>query len=1014
MSKLKSKYRTSWFFSGCLLLIYLFTGLSCKNIEKNKQAYRILLIHSYSKGPVWQDELTEGITNYFSENSINVSFDTYYMNTDFVSNAENIQRITELLSRYEQNPPDLIITFNNQATYSILSSKHPLAYSVPVVFSGVSHYLKEIVSKHTNATGFTSKPDFLKVFKLAGSLLKKDKTLTLAVDGTPAGLRMLNTFVDQMEGSRDSVNIEFYNLYEANIKDIMVWKTYYSQNAYVVMPKWNSFYSNLAPETNSPFFLVNNQGFGDGSIGGYMVPLNKEAILTAKTAIKVLKGKAIKDIPVTALEQVPVFDWRELQRWNLNVHSLPPNTLIAHMPFYVRYKIPLQTGGSILVIFIIVVLIQLTLLYKEEAKQKKEALDKLLKQGKELELTLKSIPEGVISLDLANNILTINKSALSFLGINGDSNSYIGTNLSSIMDIQLPGNNMYLHEMILSTKGKDRNTTFDETAFIVSPSKKNFPIKGDIAGIYRDGIAYGTVITFIDISTELILNELMRIAMSSGHIFPFYVHNDLEKIHCDDSFFSYYGIQNDEDNFLSNEHLKQLIHPDDLQSFVETYHQKINSNTRKFSLRTRLNLKEKGYNWFEFRLSSLFDPLSYLKKYYFGITMDIQPFKQIEEELVAAREKAEQSDKLKSAFLANMSHEIRTPLNAIVGFSNLLTSEEAFEAEERQMFIDAINNNCRVLLALITDILDLARIESGLMLFKDKSCDVNELIDQIINTQQVIIPSSLKLIKEVPKETITIQTDCIRLNQVLTNLVNNAVKFTPEGYIKVGYTVENENYLNFYVEDTGRGIAEEDIQNVFGRFYKKNEFTQGVGLGLSICKVIVDRFRGTINVKSEVGVGTRFDVRIPYKLAPYINADIISINSQTEDMEHTSSILHDKKANRPTILVAEDEDSNYLLVKAILNKEYNLLWAKNGREAVSIFEKQDIDLILMDIKMPIMTGIEALTEIRQESKSIPVVMLSAYVFDSDIEIARRAGASDYLSKPVSVKQLKDTLNKYLS
>ena len=113
-------------------------------------------------------------------------------------------------------------------------------------------------------------------------------------------------------------------------------------------------------------------------------------------------------------------------------------------------------------------------------------------------------------------------------------------------------------------------------------------------------------------------------------------------------------------------------------------------------------------------------------------------------------------------------------------------------------------------------------------------------------------------------------------------------------------------------------------------------------------------------------------------------------------------------------LVAEDEDSNYLLVKAILNKEYNLLWAKNGREAVSIFEKQDIDLILMDIKMPIMTGIEALTEIRQESKSIPVVMLSAYVFDSDIEIARRAGASDYLSKPVSVKQLKDTLNKYLS
>ena len=199
---------------------------------------------------------------------------------------------------------------------------------------------------------------------------------------------------------------------------------------------------------------------------------------------------------------------------------------------------------------------------------------------------------------------------------------------------------------------------------------------------------------------------------------------------------------------------------------------------------------------------------------------DIQSYKQTEEELVAARDKAKQSDALKSAFLENMSHEIRTPLNAIVGFSNLLTCDDEYDQEDRLIFIDAINNNCRLLLALISDILDLARIESGSMLFKNIRCDVNELIEQIINTHQVIIPSNLRLIKEVPNEGAILKIDCIRLNQVITNLINNAIKFTTTGYIKVGYTKEKEGYLKFFVEDTGRGIAKK-IYNVFNRFYKK-------------------------------------------------------------------------------------------------------------------------------------------------------------------------------------------------
>lgn len=1014
MSKLKRIYQIPQFILGCLFFIYLFTGISCKQIGKNEHVYHILLIHSYDNKSVWQDELTEGVAKYYRNHSIEVLLDTCYMNTDFVSNAENIRSINELLSHYEQNPPDLIITFNDQATYSLLSSDHPLAYSVPIIFSGVNHYLKYLISTHTNVTGFTSEPDFLKVLELTENLIKEDRRPNLMVDGTPAGRRLLNTFLDQIARSKDSLDMEYYNVYEESIKDIMHWITFNSKNVYVIMPKWNNFYSNLAHESASPFFLVNNQGFGDGSIGGYMVPLHKQAQIAAKAGLDVLQGKQIKEIPVTAMEQVPVFDWRELKRWNLDINSLPKNTLIAHMPFLERYKVPLQTGGSILIVFIIVALTQLILLYNQEARQKKETLSKLLKQGKELELTLKSIPEGVVSLDLANNILTINKSALRFLRLDGDSLSYIGKNLFSLMDIHAPRNEMYLQEMILSTKGQNKNVFFDQSAFVVAPEIKDFPVSGDIAGIYRDGIAYGTVITFSDISSELIQNELMHVALSSGNIFPLRILENKEGAYFDPSFFSHYAINNNGSNIITNEQFIQMIHPGDVQVFINMFKADSNGQTRKFSFRARIYLNEKGYNWFEFRLSSLFDPLSSSKKHFFGIIIDIQSFKQVEEELVFARDKAKQSDALKSAFLANMSHEIRTPLNAIVGFSNLLTSEDEYEPEDRLMFIDAINNNCRLLLALITDILDLARIESGSMLFKNKRCNVNELIDQIVNTQQVIIPSNLQLIKEVPEETIIILIDSIRLNQVLTNLINNAVKFTSEGYIKIGYKKEEGNYLNFYVEDTGSGIAEEDIQNVFGRFYKKNEFTQGAGLGLSICKVIVGRFNGTIDVTSKLGAGTRFKVRIPYNEAPKIAPIDIYSNDQTKNPELIPYILHNKKEDRPRILIAEDEDSNYLLIKTILRKDYNLIRALNGKEAVDIFKKRNIDLILMDIKMPEMTGIEALIEIRKESKRIPVVMLSAYVFDSDIEIARRAGSSDFLSKPVNVKLLRDTLSKYFS
>ena len=238
--------------------------------------------------------------------------------------------------------------------------------------------------------------------------------------------------------------------------------------------------------------------------------------------------------------------------------------------------------------------------------------------------------------------------------------------------------------------------------------------------------------------------------------------------------------------------------------------------------------------------------------------------KEDEIELRKAKDKAEESDRLKSAFLANMSHEIRTPLNAIVGFSNLMNSEEVLEPEEREQFVKLINTNSDLLLKLINDILDLSRMESGKMSFVFDRHDLNVLINEIYCTFQLMMPEGVELRMRVPEIPVIVAVDPYRLKQVLSNFINNAIKFTTSGYIEVGYYFCTKgDCLHIYVEDTGIGIPEEKQKQVFDRFCKLDEFAQGTGLGLAICQVIAQRFGGEIQLKSEYGKGSRFMLTLP-------------------------------------------------------------------------------------------------------------------------------------------------------
>lgn len=412
-----------------------------------------------------------------------------------------------------------------------------------------------------------------------------------------------------------------------------------------------------------------------------------------------------------------------------------------------------------------------------------------------------------------------------------------------------------------------------------------------------------------------------------------------------------------------------------------------------------------------------------------SIEWDITQLELMRRELIESKEKAETSDKLKSAFLANMSHEIRTPLNAIVGFSRIIS--ESDNAEERREYYEIVDANNERLLQLINEILDLSKIESGIVEFTYGPVRLHTLCKEIHDAHVFRCPQGVELRFDSPDEALSIHSDKNRIFQVFSNLIGNAFKFTTEGSVSYGYKQEGERVV-FYVKDTGLGIEPEKLGRVFQRFAKLNNFAQGTGLGLSICKTIIERLGGEIAVSSEVGTGTTFTFWLP--LENVIQDTETGTNSHlpgeavgtqpsevlpakedtTRPKEETTEKEEDLRATavgteKATILIAEDTDSNFDLLNAILG----LVRAKDGMEAVTMYDEVNPDLILMDIKMPNLDGLEATRIIRQLSAEVPIIAQSAYAYEHDRNAAEEAGCNDFISKPIAQEKLKEKIKKWL-
>lgn len=380
-------------------------------------------------------------------------------------------------------------------------------------------------------------------------------------------------------------------------------------------------------------------------------------------------------------------------------------------------------------------------------------------------------------------------------------------------------------------------------------------------------------------------------------------------------------------------------------------------------------------------------------------TSNITKQRQSEIELIKVKE----ADKLKSAFLANMSHEIRTPLNAIVGFSNIISETE--NEQERQTYLDIIHRNNDLLLKLIDDILDFSKIESGALIYHISYTDIKEICKEVVLTDSLKMKSDIKLIFDNDLPSIFVKTDEKRIIQVISNFVNNAIKFTEKGSITLSYEKKGDK-LYVSVKDTGIGISNEDKERIFQRFIKINDFHQGTGLGLTICKMIIESLGGLIGVDSELGKGSTFWFTLPLEESKKTEQALPENNEEAEASPNIE--------RRSSILIAEDTTENYFLMYTLLNKQYQIYHAWNGQEAIDLYKEYQPDMILMDIKMPVMDGFEATRVIRTLSEAIPIVAVTAFAYEKEKVTAMECRFTNYVVKPIDISQLRKLISNTLA
>ena len=1018
--------------SPCLIVFFIISVsqmVVSSPLYAMSQQKQLLVINSYNESAPWVQDY---ITPFMLEAAKNkdLTCNLVHMNATLVRTDSLYSMVVDgIFDRFRDEKPDFLVLVGNMA-FSIKDRIKSEWGDIPILYFGTSDriipegkYLsgdKTILNRETvplanlreryNFTFIEVPECYKETIDMMNRMQPGMKKLVFASDDLSGNIELDKHIRDYIATAYPGLEYEWLVASQETRTEVQKYLTDADSSVGFLLSSW--FYSRqsafgypilvagdmrLLITSPRPIFTLKDAYLESGAVGGYFVS-KEEIVQKAVSEFKrILAGEDSRNIPFYyATEKLPVVKYPQLISDGFSVDSCPEETVFIDKPqsFWERYVLEIFIGGVLLVI-IFTALVSF-ILYQRNKMAFMASRDK----------TMDNMPisflKGKIKLDSTGKAVGID-----FISGNKETNELVAKNTDT-GDCNKLFDNAYILGLVGNLLETNKNIRFTYY-FAQTDTYYDFHLCQTLKGAEVE--CFGMDITD-KVKSEKSLKEItqsLEMTLAVAHIIPWKWDMKKHIIACEaNRVMQHMNLPRLSESTMcthiieENEYFKR-IHPEDLDK-VKLLYQGLLDGTKQYVKGEFRVLSENGgkktVDWMEVNASVSKYNEQQRPEELIGSLLLITARKQQEANLIAAKEAAKESDRLKSAFLANMSHEIRTPLNAIVGFSNLLTTTE--NNEKKQKFINIIENNNQLLLQLIGDILDLAKVEANTLEFIYKPTDLNELVRGIEETMRSKVQQGVVLNYTLGAADCCIEAEPNRLSQIIINLLTNACKFTSKGNITFGYEVQ-ENEIYFFVRDTGCGISKEGQERIFQRFTKLNDFVQGTGLGLSISQSIVEKMKGRIGVESKgEGKGSTFWFTIPYLPA--------TIQKEVEVVEEPKESIEREKV---TLLIAEDNESNYMLFESILSSHYKLIHAWDGVEAVELFNEHNPQLVIMDINMPRMDGYEATREIRKKSTTVPIIAVTAYAFASDKERIMENGFNSYVSKPINAKKLDEELKSAL-
>lgn len=857
----------------CCLFVVIFWAVLIQ-AAATERTFNILFLQSYTAQTPWHSSLNQGLAKGFRESGIKVNITTEYLDADFWTFRSEKVIMRRFCERARERKTDLIVTASDEAFYTLFACGDSLPLQIPVVFFDIKYPDEKLIAAHPNVCGFIANPDFDVILRQAQKIFPLRKEVLCVIDNSFLSARGLNDFQEEwdiFQKDHPDYDMKIYNTQNHTTSHIIA-AICYPRNSHgrlVIAPKWSPFLSFVGKNSKAPVFASQNVGLTNGVFCAYDSDAYTSALLAGQKASQVLKGISPQEIGVTESKQGFIYDYKQLDFFYVDPDKVASSGIIVNEPYWEKYKFLFILLYPSILALLVVSVVWLMRVNRRESKRRIQAQTRLLVQNKlveqrnEFDNIFHSIRDGVITYDTDLHIHFTNSSLLKMLHLPSEAGGrvYEGRMAGSIFNIYNEGQDI-LHKMLKQVAGTGESVQIPQGSFMKEVhSDKYFPVSGEIVPIRSRGMITGMAFSARNISDEEMQKRFFDMAMDESSIYPWQFDVETNCFIFPQGFLTRLGYE-ESVTIISREDMERTVHPDDLKEVKLLFDRALTGEDTN----TRLNFRQRNadgeYEWWEYR-SSVITGLTQDSLYnILGVCQSIQRYKTAEQEMREARDKALQTDKLKSAFLANMSHEIRTPLNAIIGFSNILA--ETDDKEEKEEFVKIINKNSDLLLHLITDILDFSKIESGVLDYSLSDTSLKDIFHEQFQVHAMKMPEKVSLICDFDAlPDIFVHTDPKRVTQVLSNLISNAVKFTEVGSIRFSYRIV-EKYVLVEVIDTGIGISPQHQQAIFDRFVKVNSFKQGTGLGLTICKTIIEALNGTIGVDSRPGEGARFWFTLPY------------------------------------------------------------------------------------------------------------------------------------------------------